>query len=133
MRQLYVLLNVEITRVKVYADSWGVRRLISLALRRWKAPIYNFRDARLHRLMDIMTEAWGPQHEVPPVAQVDPAAAEPSAEPGEPPARDPPAPERPAVPAVSEPPAAAQKLAATSASVAPSEKEALMERRLLIQ
>ena len=31
-------------QASIYADSWGIKRLISLAIRRWKAPIRGFRD-----------------------------------------------------------------------------------------
>lgn len=64
VRQLYIMLNVEVKRVNVYVDSWGVKRHMSLAFRRWKTPIHNFRDGRLHGLMDIMTEAWAPVQEM---------------------------------------------------------------------
>ena len=44
VKQLYALMNIEPTTVSVYVDAWGTKRLISLALRRWRSPINNFRD-----------------------------------------------------------------------------------------
>ncbi|CAE7190626.1 unnamed protein product [Symbiodinium pilosum] len=34
--------------VAVYVDSWGIKRLATLAMRRWKAPIGALRDSYLH-------------------------------------------------------------------------------------
>ncbi|CAE7310653.1 unnamed protein product [Symbiodinium necroappetens] len=45
--------------VPVYVDSWGIKRLATLAMRRWKSPIAKLRDSSLHVLFDIMTQAWG--------------------------------------------------------------------------
>ena len=33
--------------VPVYVDSWGIKRLGTLAMRRWKAPIGALRVARI--------------------------------------------------------------------------------------
>ena len=45
VKQLYVLVNVEVKPVNLYLDAWGVKRMISLCLRRWRSPINNFRDS----------------------------------------------------------------------------------------
>ena len=34
--------------VRIYVDSWGIKRLCSLAIRRWKAPITTLRELQLH-------------------------------------------------------------------------------------
>ena len=44
---IYVLLGSEINDVKIHGDAWGVKRLISLALKHWKASIQRFRDSWL--------------------------------------------------------------------------------------
>ena len=43
---LHVMLNPATTNraVAVYVDSWGVKRLSSLAMRRWRSPIGQLRD-----------------------------------------------------------------------------------------
>ena len=50
--ELYNLLSVgpdqrESKAVSIYVDAWGIKRLVSLAIRRWKAPIYRLRDSYL--------------------------------------------------------------------------------------
>ncbi|CAE7193246.1 unnamed protein product [Symbiodinium sp. CCMP2592] len=45
--------------VPIYVDSWGIKRLSTLAMRRWKAPIATLRDRTLHGLFREMTQAWG--------------------------------------------------------------------------
>lgn len=47
VRQMYTLMNVGVQPCNIYVDSWGLRRLVSLAIRRWKAPIHNFRETWL--------------------------------------------------------------------------------------
>ena len=44
---IYVLLGSEINDVKIHGDAWGVKRLISLALKHWKASMQRFRDSWL--------------------------------------------------------------------------------------
>ncbi|CAE6968123.1 unnamed protein product [Symbiodinium sp. CCMP2456] len=59
--QVHKLLNPGISSkaVGIYVDAWGLKRLATLAMRRWKAPITTLRDRSLHVLFHIMTEAWG--------------------------------------------------------------------------
>ena len=47
---LHKLLNptINVRSVAVYVDSWGVKRLATLALRRWKAPITALRVTQLN-------------------------------------------------------------------------------------
>ncbi|CAL1152500.1 unnamed protein product [Cladocopium goreaui] len=45
VKQLYELLSIEPKPINIYLDAWGVKRSISLCLRRWRAPINNFRDS----------------------------------------------------------------------------------------
>ncbi|CAL1171742.1 unnamed protein product [Cladocopium goreaui] len=45
VKQLYVLVNVEVKPVNLYLDARGVKWMISLCLRRWRSPINNFRDS----------------------------------------------------------------------------------------
>ena len=49
--ELYNLLSVspgeETRAISIYVDAWGLKRLMSLALRRWKAPIHQLRDPHL--------------------------------------------------------------------------------------
>ena len=44
---LHVMMNpgTSSRSVAVYVDAWGVKRLSSLAMRRWKAPIGQLRDS----------------------------------------------------------------------------------------
>ncbi|CAE7787037.1 unnamed protein product [Symbiodinium sp. CCMP2592] len=39
--------GVDFRAVGIYTDAWGIKRLSSLAIRRWKAPIARLREARL--------------------------------------------------------------------------------------
>ncbi|CAE7779252.1 unnamed protein product [Symbiodinium sp. CCMP2592] len=59
--QVHLLLNPGVSKqaVGIYVDSWGIKRLSTLAMRRWKAPIATLRDRSLRILFYIMTEAWG--------------------------------------------------------------------------
>ncbi|CAE7703188.1 unnamed protein product [Symbiodinium sp. CCMP2592] len=61
--------------VPVYVDSWGIKRLATLAMRRWKAPIGALRDRSLHVLFDVMTAAWGQDAEAAEVDDDSPVAA----------------------------------------------------------
>ncbi|CAE7295378.1 unnamed protein product [Symbiodinium sp. KB8] len=49
--------------VAVYVDSWGIKRLATLAMRRWK-------DRSLHVLFDVMTAAWGVAAEPEPEGEI---------------------------------------------------------------
>ncbi|CAE7354230.1 unnamed protein product [Symbiodinium sp. KB8] len=59
--QVHTLLNPGVSRkaVGIYVDAWGLKRLATLAMRRWRAPITSLRDRSLHVLFHIMTDAWG--------------------------------------------------------------------------
>ena len=48
--ELYGMLSAgadESRSVAIYVDAWGLKRLISLAIRRWKAPIHRLRVSQL--------------------------------------------------------------------------------------
>ncbi|CAE7843555.1 unnamed protein product [Symbiodinium necroappetens] len=47
VQELHLLLNPATTNraVAVYVDAWGVKRLSSLAMRRWRSPIGQLRDS----------------------------------------------------------------------------------------
>ena len=51
---LHKLLNPMVSHksVALYVDAWGVKRLSTLAMRRWKAPIASLRDARSNSDVD---------------------------------------------------------------------------------
>ena len=105
--------------VRVYVDAWGLKRLVSLAIRRWKAPINSLRDPPLNfyvtfalrahpthpeafpttqdrslmPLLDAMTEAWGAdaaEEDGYEVNSVNETPEEPDPEPDRPVADDPP-------------------------------------------
>ena len=52
VQQIYVLMNVECKMCNLHLDSWGVKRLVSLCLRRFRRDIVTFRDPEL-LFMDI--------------------------------------------------------------------------------
>ncbi|CAE7938074.1 unnamed protein product [Symbiodinium necroappetens] len=46
--EAHKMLNPAVSKgaVSIYVDAWGIKRLSSLALRRWRAPIARLRDAQ---------------------------------------------------------------------------------------
>ncbi|CAE7276559.1 unnamed protein product [Symbiodinium natans] len=100
--QLYALLTSGSDGDKslsIYVDAWGCKRLISLSIRRWKAPIHMLRDRSLATLFDSMTASWGEQAEEAVDSADEDVPAEPYPEPSPPPSPSP----APAMPIPSSP------------------------------
>ena len=38
VRQLYKDLNQPVTKVRIESDGWGIRKMMSHYIRRWKSP-----------------------------------------------------------------------------------------------
>ena len=38
VREIYALMNADLDAIGIYLDSWGVKRMVSFIIRRWKSP-----------------------------------------------------------------------------------------------
>ncbi|CAJ1425195.1 unnamed protein product [Effrenium voratum] len=43
VQEFYNLVAVPLQPISIYTDTWGCKRLVTLAIRRWRAPIHGFR------------------------------------------------------------------------------------------
>ncbi|CAE7685397.1 mekA [Symbiodinium sp. CCMP2592] len=59
VKEIHRLLVTSPDTVKMYVDEWGLKRLMSYTLRRYRTGALNFRDATLQPIMNLMIAKWG--------------------------------------------------------------------------